>query len=62
MAKIVKFVYVMIIIISLFLVAMNAQGNPVLIIFIFLSLISTQFYLIFVKLFYFLVYFRVLLI
>ena len=51
MAKIVKYVYVMIIIISLFLLAMNARGNPVLIIFIFLSFISTQFYLILVKLF-----------
>jgi len=55
MIKIVKFIYVMIIVISLFLVATNDEGNPVLILFIFLSLISTQFYLIFVKLFYSLV-------
>jgi len=40
MAKIVKFVYVMIIIISLFLVATNAKGNPILILFIFHSLIK----------------------
>jgi len=40
MAKIVMFVYVMIIILSLFQLSMNARGNPFLTFFIFINLLK----------------------
>ncbi|KEH34775.1 Nodule Cysteine-Rich (NCR) secreted peptide [Medicago truncatula] len=45
MAEIVKFIYVMIIFLYLFLVSTNIEGNTTFILFKFLSLFSKQYFI-----------------